>query len=998
MNKPTRQFRIHPALAKPIECCGCVLEHDGIGFARPEGTGALRVLILGEALGPNEAKDGFPFRPYALAGSMLDRALRLCGYTREQFAVFNVVNCLPPGMELFNTPYELSAAQHCRVYLNRVIAQYKPACILALGNVPLRSLTGFAGKKQTIDYMRGFALSSPEFPGVPIVCSYHPSFLQRGAFNLIPVLCRDIKYAVNIARNGFHPAPVEYIEHAGVNELKYLIEHCNTERSSAGELIPISVDFETEGNPNVFEDQQLMDALEDLYGEPGAQKKTKKKRERLGTEQLITQVNISVQERQSFVFQYTPDVQPYVNKLLQLSNPKIGHNVWAFDQAIAEFNGLEWNGDTDDTMIMFHCLFPDVPGRVGKMQDVDGTFANLQYCASFYGFDQPWKHIVSDQPELYGAMDSDATLRLYNGVKRDMQAMRYGKSGPTVWDGYRRLCAELWPILHSASRRGIPVNREKMLRFLDSVVGRQREMGKQIQRMIPDELMPVKQKVGLKKQPKDTTGYVMRDFVIESETVRCKCFRVKKTNVEYWLTVTGAEINEKDGKLRAPDPDCIALCDNGWVTHAEHTETRWCKLEAFNPNSPVQMKRYAAFHNHKIPRNKEGKIAMDKWALEQMERATRDPLYPATRSYRQFEKMTAYAIGWMPHGDGRAHPEFSYFPATGQISSFNPNAQNVMSLSKYGVLAEEFRDGVEAPDGFVIIELDLKSFHAQTLGFEADCPEYIRLAKIDVHSYVACAMLKVAHVDECLDWDDEELRAWLKWYRKNYTCPDGTPFQKIRDERAKVGVLAFGLGQGAGSLFTSNRDSFLPDWYLLGWDDPRRTLYDADHRRADREGLKAAENVHAALNERFPKLKHYRETMPLVAKQNGNKLISRYGCVRWFWDIQHFDARKKEMVRGGDWEKAISFFVQNDGHGYLKYALLRLHVDGLLERYGFINTIHDSVVFCCPKDLVEECVVNVKAELERPSEVLMFDDGSGLSVECEAKVGRTWGKMEEITV
>jgi DNA polymerase I-like protein with 3'-5' exonuclease and polymerase domains len=110
------------------------------------------------------------------------------------------------------------------------------------------------------------------------------------------------------------------------------------------------------------------------------------------------------------------------------------------------------------------------------------------------------------------------------------------------------------------------------------------------------------------------------------------------------------------------------------------------------------------------------------------------------------------------------------------------------------------------------------------------------------------------------------------------------------------------------------------------------------------------------------------------------------------------------MVHGTDWEKAIAFPVQNDAHGYLKYALLRMNAPlahderGMLERYGFINTVHDSVVFCCPDALLDEALPNIKRELERPSEVLTFADGSGLSVECEVKVGRTWAAMKEVTI
>lgn len=997
------QLRTIPAAySKPSGCTGCALETLGNGFSIAEGSGLNGVLCLGEALGENECRDGLPFRPYAQAGAVLERAFKACGYPTQlsqdrsrrvatPFGLYNVIACQPPNNKLLGKPYEYPALSHCRVHLREVISYYKPRCILALGGTPLKSLTGLTGKRQSIEHLRGFALESPEFPSIPIVPTYHPAYIARGASNVFPVLCRDIKYAVNIAKNGFYPREVNYYEHAGLPELDYLIEQCSTD-----EEIVQSIDFETEGNVNAYEDEQLMTMLEELYGESRAKKKTKRQRERLTTEQRITQLNVSIKEGESFVFQWTPEIEDKARVLLGLNNTKTTHNGWAFDMQVADYNKLPWGGVTHDTMIMFHCLYPDIPGRRGKMDESeDGSFANLQYCASFYGFDRPWKHLVAERPEWYGGNDSDADLRLFNGLIPDMKAIKYGTNGPSVWDSYNRLYRQLWPVLRDASKRGMPVNRVKILRFLDSVVKRQWDVGREIQSLIPSDLLPSKHKKGLAKAPKDTTGYVIKDFRLEAEEKRCKCFRVRKMDTYKWANVIGAEISEKDGKLRAPDPICPQCGGLGSISLPERTESRWCKLEPFNPNSPVQMKKYAAYKRHKIPKNKDGEYAMDKWTLDQMARTTRDPLYRNTINYRQFEKMSAYAVGWMPRDDGNVHPEFSYYPATMQLSSFNPNAQNAPSLSKYGPLAVEFRDAVEAPPGHKIIELDLKSFHVQTLGFEAGCPEYIRLGKIDIHSYIACVMLKVPHVDEALDWSDEELRAWLKWYRKNYTCPDGTPFQKVRDERAKVGILAFGLGQQASSLFTSNRDNFLPDWYTQARDN-NVVLLDRQHRTADKEGLKAAQLVHDAINERFPKVKQFRDTTPLLAKRGGNKVVSRFGCVRWFWDIEHWDSRRREMVHGTDWEKAIAFPVQNSAHGYLRESLLRMELLGYLEIYGFVNTVHDSLVFVCRDQLVENCIHDVKEELERPSEVLVFNDGTGLSVEAEAKVGNTWGRMEEI--
>src|SRR5262249_54420149 len=107
------------------------------GFSQPEGKGTLGVLILGEALGEAEARDGLPFRPYAPAGSILDRAIRRSGFARDQFVLWNVVPVRPPNNWLEKAPWEAPAITWGVSHLKRVIHDYRPRCILALGNIAL---------------------------------------------------------------------------------------------------------------------------------------------------------------------------------------------------------------------------------------------------------------------------------------------------------------------------------------------------------------------------------------------------------------------------------------------------------------------------------------------------------------------------------------------------------------------------------------------------------------------------------------------------------------------------------------------------------------------------------------------------------------------------------------------------------------------------------------------------------------------------------------------
>ena len=1275
MPQPIRKFSIHPAIQKPPGCAGCILEYDGTGFARPEGSGTLRVLIIGEALGPNEAREGLPFRPNAPAGSVLERAFRSCGFNREQFVIFNVVNCLPPNMELSGAPYELQAAQHCRIHLLDVVRRFQPKCILALGAVALRSLTGHAGKKQSIEHLRGFALSSPEpeFDGIPIVSSFHPSYIVRGAWQCFPVLCRDMKYAVQIAKNGFHPPAVEFYEHAGLSELEWLKQRCLTD-----ETLPVSVDFETEVNLNVFEDVQLLSAMEELYGEEDAKKKLKKK-DKIGTEQPITQVNISVKENESFVFQATQELMQGCAELLAMPNPKVTYNGWNFDGPVAVWNGMPLAGPQHDVIWLFHHLWPDLPGKRGKVQgELEGSLANLQFAASMYGWWMPWKHLVEERPEYYGCHDSAATLMLFNVLKRELQTLRYQDRGMTLWDGYLSMVFEIQPILARMKERGLPVNKTKMLEFLKSVVMRQRGVGDEIQKVVPEELCTANPKSGYAKKPTkkcesckgkgeelsgvchcgeemDTggvfahdghssvemtrrceecngTGHVdkfdsltLRDFHFDPTDERCKCNKIRKKDIVSWSQSAFADYDDK-GRLRAPDPDCNDCGGSGWIKKPERIESRWCRLLPFNPNSPPQMRSYAALHHHKVPKNSKMKYAMDKETVEKLARSTGDPLYKKCIEFREFEKMRTYALGWMPGDDGLIHATGSFFPATGQFSYTDPNIQTAPNVGKYGPLAEQFRTAIEAPDGYCLLEFDKKSYHAQTLGFEADCPEYIRLAKIDIHSYLATQMIKAEHCEYALEWSDGELKEWLSWYKKNFKLPDGTPFQKIRDKQAKPciaqgqlvltdeglvpieqvllrqkvwdgvefvsheGVVCKGLKEvmtydgltatpdhqvfidfctkqgfastaqkgvplyrtgnnrqplrcNEGTLQQPERQKVLSLWseghtkqisftssfhrvhakriaprqlprssdrqdrqqrslragqssvsyaettvrqpqdhienYLSRTIDAARRLQQSTSRfdypsvgegRAEDGGRvnrlcpelclqenekleryqgplkrawvydivgagprhrftvsdklvsncvlgygfgmqagklyrlnedsfnseKEAKKVLDTLDATFPKVKQYRDTIPMVAKRQGGKLISRYGFIRWFWDVQKWDWNKRELVRSDDWEKCIAYLPANDAFGDMRAIMKRMEVNGMNERYGLVNNIHDALLFLSPIKLRDEALFEIKREMDRPSEVLLFKDGTGLQVDVESKAGTTWGNLKEV--
>lgn len=123
------------SLMKPEVRCdlcslGCKVKHTRIDH---RGSETPKILLIGEAPGPEEDKIGQPF--VGRAGQKLDELITLAGVPRDVLQWSNVVRCQP--MDQFGavrqpTPDE---ALTCVPYLWHDIKKYDPSVIIALGGV-----------------------------------------------------------------------------------------------------------------------------------------------------------------------------------------------------------------------------------------------------------------------------------------------------------------------------------------------------------------------------------------------------------------------------------------------------------------------------------------------------------------------------------------------------------------------------------------------------------------------------------------------------------------------------------------------------------------------------------------------------------------------------------------------------------------------------------------------------------------------------------------------
>ena len=132
------------------------------------GSGCPKVLIIGEAPGGDEDRQGIPF--IGAAGRYLDKWLDAVNLDRNKDCfIGNIVKCRPPG----NRDPEPDEIYSCMPYLERQIEILKPEIILTLGRISGRIITG---EESGIGRMRGRIYS---YKGIPVVPTYHPSAVLR---------------------------------------------------------------------------------------------------------------------------------------------------------------------------------------------------------------------------------------------------------------------------------------------------------------------------------------------------------------------------------------------------------------------------------------------------------------------------------------------------------------------------------------------------------------------------------------------------------------------------------------------------------------------------------------------------------------------------------------------------------------------------------------------------------------------------------------------------
>jgi len=827
--------------------------------------------------------------------------------------------------------------------------------LVACGDRVLDELTGWKGGKRASNYTRGYLL--PSFSGLPCIPTFDPSKVAMGQMKLLGLVMNDLGVALQAAvgtrkvcndpksivnyKVGLTALRDLYLEAKNDPSLlvAFDLETATSWGEDEDESIEFSRDSEDADTASDFDEESGQESDNEL----GANKRTGLSRDALDIGRAtIRTVQFSLRPGTGISCDWSDECRAWVQRIMSLPNPLAGHNSWLFDEPILRNHGITVKEGTHDTLWMWHHLQPDLP-------------AHLQGVAGLYQMPFPWKHLSDADLDFYGAADVDAVQRIMLGLPQALR--RLG-----LWEGYENYVRKFRPVLAAMERRGIPVSKQK-LEELRTWLGQEiTRMDSELQPMIPGTM---KGRKYWKTWPADCKPFM--DEYKQDEIAQIKsCLEADGKKV----TKKALSLVVKPANL--PEPHRSIITEK--LGYAWEGDQLYKELP-FNPRSSQQIIGYIKAKGYPVPLKFKDKseTTSDK-ELERLEVKTKDPVLTLVRGIRAYSKMgNAYAGklledntiegGWQPGPDGRLRATITFGPATGQLASRNPNIMTTPKRRRE--LAGKFRQCIVAEKGHWLVELDMRAFHARTLGLAAKCDRYMKLADMDVHSFVAGHLVKFPGIETALDLSDSDLKQLLGAIKKRH--------KDIRDFKAKPAILGIGFRMSKRRLYFECRESY----------------------SSEAEAGKLIDLLKAL----FPKVFKWQDDICEEADRTG-KLINSWQACRWFFDVMKWTMRDGRWIKGfgRDAEKCVAYLPSSNAHFMLRDKLLQAGDQGWLERYGLINVIHDAVLFHCPTRYVEECVNNIKGLLEAP--VLQMADPEvaklGFTCGAEAMVGPDWNNMVEV--
>ena len=915
-------------LPKPTSCETCIGWGWGRqGYVPASGSGSNGVLVVLEAAGEDEAKSGLP--TVGRAGHYLWSNLARVGLEREDFRIHNVLSCQPPKNQLAKMPYEADVIASCAPNLDATIADMQERCrvngkhltILTLGQIAFKRVMGLTPKDPILRVDHNcYPLWSEKYQAY-VVSADHPSYLMRGNNHLLPILQFATKRAVEVANNG-------------------VVYH--------------SPDYLRDPNPATFE-QWIRDYLvqadrdRDTYlafdiETPHKQGKDEEKVAREDDDDYtILRCSFAYKANEAVSVPWRAEYLPLIEELFSAPYAKL---VWNENYDVPRITTkMSINGSVLDGMLAWHVLNSALPKGLG--------FVTPFYCKDM----RLWKHQSNDDPAGYNCQDSDALLRDFLGIKADLVKNNQ-------WPVFDRHVVQLNKVLTYMSTKGVLRDETMRQEAEVKLSGLLDEIEVQMDQAVPQAARRLSPKNGYKKAPKNTDGLIT--IRVECSVRRCSECGIANPTKSHFKAI------KRPTEAKPQNP-----CYEGGTTISIEAVERFAKVLEFKV-SKVGLTKYQQIAKHQaIVDRRDNKTTFDEDAIKKLvKKYPKDPLYPLILNHREYGKLLGTYVGVTQENgrirgglqigrDGRIHPVYSHNPSTLRLACQNPNMQNLPRSKGNDDLQTIIRNLVIADEGNVFIELDFSAIEAVLVGYFAGSADYIRLAKLGIHSYLASHVLG-RPAD--LKWSDQDLKQYFKEIKKS----KDQSVQDVYNSSKRVTHLS-GYGGTPHKMHLAEPEAF--------------------------PTIKDAERLQGIYFDLCPYIKKWHLATQLQAEKDGF-LRNPFGYVHRFNRVFSYKKIGGQWKReqGDDANKCLAFLPQSTAAGIIKEAMLRLYFDRFEEAGQFLRLqIHDSLLSEMPKDRSDEVAEWMKLEMEAPIPELRLPASYGmgpfLSIDTEKKVGVRWGSM-----
>jgi len=154
-----------------INLKNCDLKNGANNMVFCDGNPKAKIMLVGEAPGANEDKEGLPF--VGRAGMLLDKMLAAINLDRKKVYISNIINYRPPG----NRKPTDKEIERYLPFITKHIEIINPKILVLLGSTAMNALIE---NNAVISQMRGKWIEK-KFGNckTSVIITFHPAFLMR---------------------------------------------------------------------------------------------------------------------------------------------------------------------------------------------------------------------------------------------------------------------------------------------------------------------------------------------------------------------------------------------------------------------------------------------------------------------------------------------------------------------------------------------------------------------------------------------------------------------------------------------------------------------------------------------------------------------------------------------------------------------------------------------------------------------------------------------------